>query len=62
TLDRALAGLALASSGIKRRVLAACAWCVAADGTVTVDEAELLRAVADCLGCPLPPFADTVAA
>jgi Zn-dependent protease with chaperone function len=62
TLDRALAGLALASAGIKRRVLAGCAWCVAADGTVTVEEAELLRAVADCLGCPLPPFADGVAA
>jgi hypothetical protein len=23
---------------------------------VTIDEAELLRAVCDCLGCPMPPF------
>jgi Zn-dependent protease with chaperone function len=55
-LDRALDRLALASPVIKERVVDACARCVLADGTVTVKEAELLRAVTDALGCPLPPF------
>lgn len=57
-IDAALAQLAQASPGLKRRILTACAWCVANDGRVTVREAELLRAVADALGCPLPPFVD----
>jgi Zn-dependent protease with chaperone function len=41
---------------IKERVLDAFAHCVLADGTVTVEEAELLRAIARCMECPLPPF------
>jgi Zn-dependent protease with chaperone function len=57
-LDRALDALAAASVGIKRRILNACAWCVAADGSVSTREAELLRLIADSLGCPLPPFHD----
>ena len=55
-IDEALTALAQASPPLKKRVLAACVVCVAADGMITVDEAELLRAVADGLGCPLPPF------
>ncbi len=55
-LDLALDHLALASPIIKQRVVDACARCVLADGTVTVKEAELLRAVTDTLDCPLPPF------
>jgi hypothetical protein len=55
-LDRALAQLDRADDGLKRRIVAACAACIAADGTVTAREAELLRLVADCLGSPLPPF------
>ena len=39
-----------------RRVLEACATCVAADGTVTVREAELFRAICDSLDCPMPPL------
>jgi hypothetical protein len=57
-LDDALTQLASASAGIRRRILTACAACVAADGTVTVREAELLRTVSDGFGCPLPPFLD----
>ena len=34
----------------------ACAACICVDGTVTIDEGELLRAVSDCLGCPMPPL------
>jgi Zn-dependent protease with chaperone function len=55
-LDDALKKLALASPAIKKRVIKACTACVAADGVVTVDEAELLRAVAVLLDCPVPPF------
>ncbi|AKJ64459.1 M48 family metallopeptidase [Kiritimatiella glycovorans] len=55
-LDRALDRLRLAAPPIKKRVLAACIACVAADGTVTHEEAELLRAVADSLECPVPPL------
>ena len=57
-LDAALTRLTAVSPGIKRRIVNACANAVAADGKVTVREAELLRVVALCLGCPLPPFAD----
>lgn len=55
-VDQALDKLARAAPIVKERVLDACARCVLADGSVTVKEAELLRAVADALGCPLPPF------
>jgi Zn-dependent protease with chaperone function len=37
-------------------LLAACAACIAADHTVTPDEGELMRAIADALGCPMPPL------
>ncbi len=55
-IDRALDRLAEASPPLKQRILAASAACVSADGRITVDEAEALRAVADTLGCPLPPL------
>jgi Zn-dependent protease with chaperone function len=41
---------------VREQILDACAHCVLADGTVTLEEAELLRVVADGLDCPLPPF------
>jgi hypothetical protein len=47
---------------LKRQIISACTACVGADGRVTVEEAELLRAVADSLDCPLPPFLPTQAA
>jgi len=55
-LGKALDRLALSSPVIKEAAVDACARCVLADGTVTVKEAELLRAVTDSLDCPLPPF------
>ncbi len=55
-LDHTLSQLELATSPLKRKVLDACVSCVAADGRVTVEEADLLRAVADSLDCPIPPF------
>jgi cytochrome c553 len=54
--DAALRKLAAASPKLKGSVVAACAACVAADGTLTLYEAELLRAVTSTLGCPMPPI------
>ena len=55
-VDAALRKLAAASPAVKKRVLDACAECVASDNQTTLAEAELLRAVADTLGCPMPPL------
>jgi Zn-dependent protease with chaperone function len=55
-IDRALNRLVQANPAIKRRVLAACVVCLGADGVASLKEAELLRAIADALDCPLPPF------
>ena len=41
---------------LKRRLLRACGVCVSHDDQVTLREGELLRAIADALDCPLPPF------
>ncbi len=55
-LDNTLSQLELAVPTLKRKVLDACVSCVSADGRVTVEEADLLRAIADSLDCPVPPF------
>jgi Zn-dependent protease with chaperone function/uncharacterized tellurite resistance protein B-like protein len=59
-VEAALDRLALASPAIRRQALQACADAVAADGELHVREAELLRAIADALDCPLPPFLESV--
>ena len=55
-LDQALDKLRQAAPGIKRRIMRGLAFCVAMDKTVTVEEKELIRAIADPLDCPLPPL------
>jgi Zn-dependent protease with chaperone function len=55
-VDVALARLSQAVPQIKKNVLNACAQTVAADGVIQEGEAELLRAIADTLDCPVPPF------
>lgn len=55
-LDIALSRLSQAVPQIKKNVLNACAQTVAADGIIQEREAELLRAIADSLDCPMPPF------
>jgi Zn-dependent protease with chaperone function len=55
-LGEALNELAQATPLLKRQVLRACAEYIAADGRVATAEAELLRATADTLGCPMPPL------
>jgi len=55
-LDSALERLSMASPQIKKKVLMASIACAATDSLITVDEAELLRVIADSLDCPIPPF------
>jgi Zn-dependent protease with chaperone function len=55
-VDAALDRLNQAAPQIKKAVLSACAETVAADGVIEENEAELLRAIADTLDCPIPPF------
>jgi Zn-dependent protease with chaperone function len=54
-LDTALSQLAEATPPVKKRILEACAACAAHDGSLTSEEAELLRAVAESIDCPMPP-------
>jgi len=55
-LDGALDRLADTAPRLRGEILGACVAAVATDGTVTIAEGELLRAVADSLGCPMPPL------
>jgi len=55
-LDRALEGLRETDLGTRERLLRACAACIAADREITQAEGELLRAIADGIGCPMPPL------
>ncbi len=55
-LDAALDKLAIASGPIKQRTLVAAAHVVSADGQLFIAEAELLRAIAAALDCPMPPL------
>jgi Zn-dependent protease with chaperone function len=56
SLDDALDQLAKLMPPAKRTLIQAAAATVAADGKITTSEAELLRAVADTLACPMPPL------
>ena len=55
-LDLALDKLSGASFPIKQRLLLACTQTVMHDHEVRDEEAELLRAFASALGCPMPPL------
>jgi len=59
-VDAALSRLSQAVPQIKKRALDACAYTVAADSVIKAHEAELLRAIADALDCPVPPFIEGV--
>jgi len=55
-VSAALDRLALAAPIIKKNLLEAAAHVVGADGVILENEAELLRALADTLDCPIPPL------
>ncbi|MBW2542785.1 MAG: M48 family metallopeptidase [Deltaproteobacteria bacterium] len=55
-LDRALDELAQVDPRVREQLLKACAACIAADRKITQAEGELVRAIADGIGCPMPPL------
>jgi Zn-dependent protease with chaperone function len=55
-VEAALNNIAEAGPRLKKQILGACVQTVAADGVIQIAEAELLRAIADTLDCPIPPF------
>jgi hypothetical protein len=61
-LDEALNQLNKADFRIKQQFLQACGRTIMADGIVSDHEAEMVRAIADSIGCPLPPFAHSLVA
>ena len=59
-IDAALTRLSRSPEAVRKNILLACGRAVAADGQVTTREAELLRAIADALDCPMPPFVEAL--
>jgi len=55
SLAKALDRLAETTPQIKKQILLAAATAVTYDGKVTVEEAELFRAISESLDCPVPP-------
>lgn len=55
-LEPILAKLSMLSPLLKESLLVGCADCVIHDGKVTPQEAEILRAIAESLDCPMPPL------
>ncbi|MDH3982016.1 MAG: hypothetical protein OES84_03850, partial [Kiritimatiellaceae bacterium] len=56
SLDAALDKINESSFKVKKWVLGAALACLMHDREITVEEVELFRAVADSLGCPVPPW------
>jgi Zn-dependent protease with chaperone function len=55
-LGRSISRITAAKPGIKEVIFDACADCVLFDNTMTIEEAELLRALAYCMGLPMAPL------
>ena len=55
-VGQALDVLVATAPKLKRQLLAACGACIGADREVTVEEAEVFRAIGDSLDCPVPPL------
>lgn len=58
-IDAALKKFEQATPLVKKRLLFAAGKTVMADKKLTSDEAELIRAIADAIGSPIPPFVKT---
>jgi Zn-dependent protease with chaperone function len=54
SINRALDRLRGATPALRRRFLEACTYAAAHDGRIHTQEAELLRAVAEAMDCPIP--------
>ncbi|GAA6618980.1 M48 family metallopeptidase [Scytonema sp. NUACC26] len=55
-IKKSLDRLRLASPKLKQAIIDACAHTVMVDNRVTLEEADLLRALVITLDCPIPPF------
>lgn len=53
-IDKALKRLKEAGPQLKKLIVTACANCIMYDKKITAEEYELLRAVCDNMGCPMP--------
>ncbi|MEM6279910.1 MAG: M48 family metallopeptidase [Verrucomicrobiota bacterium] len=58
-IEAALAKFNESTPPVKRLLLEAASHCVLEDDGVSSREAELIRATADAIGCPIPPFVKT---
>jgi hypothetical protein len=58
-IDAALERARRATLYIRRNLMYACAHVAAANGQIPGREVLLLRAIADALDCPVPPFVDS---
>ena len=56
SLNESLKKLTRATARLRGRLVDASVAAICADGHVTVQEAELLRGIADLLDCPVPPL------
>lgn len=56
TLHKVLGALENTPDDQREVTLKACVAAVAADDLISVEEAEIIRAIADALNCPVPPF------
>jgi Zn-dependent protease with chaperone function len=56
TLSDSLERLSQASPAIKKQILSAAAIAITHDRQVTVEEAEIFRAISESLDCPVPPI------
>jgi hypothetical protein len=59
-IDSAITKITQAAMPVKKQILNACAYVVASDSLVKEEEAEMLRAIADAIACPLPPFVSAI--
>ena len=55
-MDASLAVLEGVVPNLKRALIQAASATVSVDGYLQIQEAELLRAICDVLGCPMPPL------
>jgi len=58
-ISDALDAFAQATPIVKKQILHACSKSLMSDNAVTSQEAELIRAIADAMGCAIPPFVRT---
>jgi Zn-dependent protease with chaperone function len=56
-VDTALGSARASAPAVRRQLLEACAVVAAHDGRIQAQEAEMMRAVAEAIDCPMPPIA-----